>query len=172
MATPMETRRYTEADILALRPCYTAAQVRAAFGPDEALTLQQIADRRRVPAADRLWVLWRLLPADLRRVAVERIVARAVRRYALPEPSTRAWAERWLSGEDRTEAEALRAWAAARAAMAATARAAAALAAGVGGAEAERASAEEEAPWWAERDAERRRQLADIRAALREIDIR
>lgn len=113
--------RYTLADVRALRPCYDEAQLRRAFGraATRGLTALEISRKRSIPVADRLWVLWRVLPAPIRAAAVERTVARVVRAYALPHVSTRTWAERWLSGKDRTRTAARAAEAAARAAWAA-----------------------------------------------------
>lgn len=121
-----------------LHPCnqYPESRVRELWGGRESLTPLEILDLP-IPAADRVWVMCQpgVLPKEMREAAVSRIVTRAVRNYALPHPATSAWAEKWLSGGDRTieaAAEAARAaaeaaeraaWAARAAAQALAARA-------------------------------------------------
>ena len=55
-----------------------------------------------IPPKDRLWMLciaeWKSIGP-----VILAIVDRAVRTYSLPHSETRDWAERWLSGEDRSE---------------------------------------------------------------------
>jgi hypothetical protein len=138
--------------------CPEALEQRHALGPEAT----QIDWWRVCPRGD--WLIWQagrlpaerllaVLPALLR--AVNRIVDRAVRDHALPCAATREWAERWLSGEDRT-------WEGAEeAAMAAVAARAAEAA----------AWAAEEAAWAAEEAdeaSERARQAADVRAEIPE----
>ena len=147
-------------------------------------TPADVSRMRSVPSEDRIWVLLRpeVLGRDGLLRVVDAIADRAVRRHALHcgVGSVEAWARRWLSGEDRTEAAA---WAVADASPAdASARAAArvaalaARAAGLAaaparvawlaaGAAADAAWARVAAAWAAEavEDAERRWQLSLIR---------
>jgi hypothetical protein len=106
------------------RSCREALQEREKLGPDKKQSdWYLVCDR-----GD--WLLWqlnKLSPKIEARIkpnldkAIEVIVTRAVRKYALPEPSTHDWAEKWLNGEDRSRRAAARAaaWAAWAAAWAA-----------------------------------------------------
>lgn len=112
---------YTVDDVMARGPCWTRERVEEGFGGAQALSLPEMLRREDVPAADRVWLGLALRPDVAVRFAG--IVAdRAVRTYALPCQATAEWAERWLSGEDRSEAAAsAAAWSAADAAAAASA---------------------------------------------------
>lgn len=158
---------------------YTAALTELVQGRDE-WPLAEVLRRDDIPVADRIWLALQpgVLPDAMRVAVTEVVVARAVRTHALSHPATHDWAERWLSGVDRSakaanaanvkayaasweaswEATAYRAaaWAAANAADAAAAAARAARAAAMRAAM--RASSDE--------DAERQHQLNDILAAL------
>ena len=109
-------KAWTVRQIQAEGACYDAKRITTLWAGREALTLWEILDLD-IPAVDRLWVCWRpgaLTDAQFAAV-MERIVGRAVRQFALSEPSTHDWAQRWLDGdpEARTAAEAARvAWAA------------------------------------------------------------
>jgi hypothetical protein len=93
---------WTVDDVLALGPCYTEQQVRNGFGDCKTLTPREMLMLSRVPVKDRLWLAWRVLTTEERREALDRIITRAVRRCALPYEATSSWAERWLSGADRS----------------------------------------------------------------------
>jgi len=114
---------YTLADILALPHCYEdPTPIVDWFAGRETVTVADIAASP-FPLGDRLWALWRLHGPHIA-AAQAATVERAVRTHCLPCEATREWAERWLSGEDRTRASAARAAADARAAYAPAARAA------------------------------------------------
>ena len=111
---------WTVADARRHGACYDDAQLTALWAGRDVLTPEDIAALE-IPANDRVWALSRMLAGTAAgAVATERIVRRAVERYALPHPSTTKWASRWLDGTDRTEAAAA-AWADARAAALAAA---------------------------------------------------
>jgi hypothetical protein len=165
---------------------YCDARLKRLARGRKGLTGLEVSRMRSIPYEDRIWVLLRReVLGDALKGVVETIVARAVRRHALPCSTTREWARRWLSGEDRSEeaawaaaraaaAKEEAAWAAARAAAAraaawaawATAKQAALAAAARAAARAE-ARAEARAAAWA---AERQWQLGVIRRALRRME--
>jgi hypothetical protein len=161
--------------------CWEALEWRRGLGPEatqaDAWRLCQLGD----------WLIWQWgrLPVDAQhrtepamRRAVDRIVARAIRRGVRSlrgnrEPwarEWRAWARAWLDGSDRSEGAAWgEAWAA-EATEAATAAAAAAWGAAAWAAEAPEAAARA-AAWAAEAPeaaAERSLQARDIRAEIPE----
>ena len=118
-------KTYTVADILAMHPCsdYDEARITELWAGRESLSLPEILALD-IPAADRVWVVCHpgvLTAEQMEAWLVDRIITRAVRNHALPCPETRDWAEKWLSGEDRSQGSA---WAAADAARAAAADAA------------------------------------------------
>lgn len=108
--------------ILKHNPCddYPEARLRKLIG--EGLTLQQVA-RKRIPVEDKIWVFTRVLSDDVKQKWLDVIVERAIRRVLGKSGSDKweAWANKWLSGEDRSE---VAAWAAAEAASAAAVAAA------------------------------------------------
>ena len=110
----MKEKTWTVRQMQAEGACYDVATLRRLWAGRKALTLAQILELE-IPATDRLWVCWRpgaLTEAQCAAVQ-DVIVTRAVRTYALPEPSTAEWAQRWLEGTDRTAARAVwAAWAA------------------------------------------------------------
>jgi hypothetical protein len=117
-------KTWTVDEMVATGACYSRERIvvlwawREALSPRDILTLD-------IPAQDRLWVCWRqeaFTPAQHAAI-LDRIVRRAVKAFALPDPSTAAWARRWLDGDKgaRTSAEAAEAARAAGAAWAATA---------------------------------------------------
>jgi hypothetical protein len=124
-------KTWTVDEMVATGACYSRERIvvlwawREALSPRDILTLD-------IPAQDRLWVCWRqeaFTPAQHAAI-LDRIVRRAVKAFALPDPSTAAWARRWLDGDKgaRTSAEAAEAartaWAAEAVGSAAAARAA------------------------------------------------
>ena len=144
------TRRWTTEEILALKPCarWDRAAIDAILGPT-GLSLRAILTRDDVTVSDRLWVGWHLLSPDARRMALTTIVTRAVTTHARAcgVPSVEIWADRWLTGVNRTEAAAeVAAAEAARAVVAAWTAAAPAAA-------------------WAAEETELRAQLADMLVA-------
>jgi len=132
--------------VVAWKPCEDYSPDRIAeLVPKTGLTPVEVAALDSVPVEDRIWALLRseVLGGALEG-AVEAIVQRAIRRVLGHSgcPEWEEWAEKWLSGEDRTSAAYS---AAAYAAYSAAAYAADSAAA---------------------RAAERQQQLADIVAAL------
>lgn len=124
---------WSVADVLALQPCarYSESVLLDLWQGRDRLSITEVADLP-IPEPDRLWLICRA-PWPVIEPAITRIVTRAVRTHALPCDATRAWAELWLSGKDRS-AEAARAeaasaeaawaaWEAARATARATERA-------------------------------------------------
>jgi hypothetical protein len=172
--------------IIAWRPCrdYTdndnALLLRLAGGATE-WPLIDIMRRSDIPAADRVWIATQKnVLTDAQRTAwLDVVVTRAVRNHALGTLID-AWARRWLSGEDRSEASAetaralaAAAWASAEAEAAASdAEAAAAWAAKAAmWASAARAAKAADAAMWAAAAAEawaaeRQQQVADLIAVL------
>lgn len=146
-------------------------------------TPMEISRMRSIPTEDRIWVLLRpeVLGEHFKPVVYD-IVDYQVREQCLHcgIPAVEAWADRWLSGEDRTEssvwAAAWAAWGAARsteaalwsvwAAWSATRSAADA----VWAAEAAAMAAEAAADADAASDAERQRQLRIIIKHLKQMD--
>ena len=120
-------KRWTVDDMMALSPCYTRARVVELWGPRRGLTALDILDLD-IPAQDRLWALWRVLPETERAQAIDLTVERAVMTHcvACGVPAVEAWAQAWLSGEDRSATAASAATAANSAATAANSAASAA----------------------------------------------
>lgn len=172
--------RWTVDDVMDCVPCerYTREVVEGLWDGRESIGIAEVCDLD-IPTEDRVWLLCRA-PWDVIESTLESIVTRAVTTYALPCEVVRKWAERWLSGEDRSEASAEAAWCASGAASAASAAASAASAA------ARSASAEEWAvrckareaaratkwaawaAWAAGETREWLRQVEDFRALVRE----
>jgi hypothetical protein len=101
-------------------PAYTRERLEELAAGRESLTVLEILDLD-IPALDKLWaVLLReeVLGTELYRAFGHACADRVVERHALHcgIPEVEQWAARWLGGEDRTEAAAWDAWAAARAA--------------------------------------------------------
>jgi len=146
-------KSWTVAEMKAEGPCskYTINRLTELWAGRDQLTLLDICDLD-IPDADKMWCAFR--PAALteaqRSELLDRIVIRAVTNHALHcgVPEVEAWAQKWLSGEDRTAAAAY----AAAAADAAAAAADAAYAAAAADAAA----------------AERSQQVADLREVLEE----
>jgi len=99
----------TRDQILSWGPCcrelgekYDDKHLEALFAGREALTPEDTVALG-IPSADVVWV-WAspvALSPDVLRRWVEKTTERAIRLYAIPCAATRAWANRWLSGEDR-----------------------------------------------------------------------
>jgi len=155
-------KSWTVAEMKAEGPCskYTINRLTELWAGRDQLTLLDICDLD-IPDADKMWCAFR--PAALteaqRSELLDRIVIRAVTNHALHcgVPEVEAWAQKWLSGEDRTAAAAY----AAAAADAAAAAAAAAYAARAADAAYAAAAADAAA-------AERSQQVADLREVLEE----
>jgi hypothetical protein len=111
---------WTVSEMLENKPCedYPRERLVELWAGRERLSVLDILDLD-IPAADRVWAALQAGPHVP--VAVEAIVRRAVEAHALHcgIAEVEAWAARWLSGEDRSEAAA---WAA-RAVLAAGAAA-------------------------------------------------
>ena len=86
-------------------PCteYPEKRLKRLIG--KGLTLQQIA-RKRIPGKDKMWVFTRdgVLSEGMRKRWIEVIVERSIRHNLGKSGSGKwdVWAEKWLSGEDRT----------------------------------------------------------------------
>ncbi len=166
----MNMPTFTLDGVLEAKPCLTSSEVRELWGDRESAAALDVIDAEHVKEADRVWLLCKVkkaLPAEIRTRWINRTVTRAVTTHALPHPVTREWAERWLSGEDRSResvraaadaADAAAAWAA-ESAWAAAADAAWAAAAA---AESAWAAASAGAAWLQARDTEYQRQLDDL----------
>ena len=128
--------------------------------PSKEAELLDILRDVRIPEEDRVWLGCHALPWETIKPVVEGWVERAIRRClgksGIPEWET--WAEKWLSGEDRSW-RAAAAWAAEAGAGAARAWAAGAWAARAWAAEAAAWAAEAAA--WAARE-EEKKQLEEI----------
>ena len=154
---------------------YCNARLKRLARGRKGLTGLEVSRMRSIPYEDRIWALLRReVLGDALEGVVETIVARAVRRHALSCPATSEWARRWLSGEDRSEAEARAAWATEASPAAWPARAAARAAAWPARAAEAAAWAAEAVAWAAARAEanaaraeERQWQLGVIRRALR-----
>ena len=160
------TQPITEDFVNAQSPCkrYPPERVHELFAGRDVLPYDDVFTLD-IPAADKVWVfaLPGVLPDDVRERWREMFLTRAITNHALTCGAARveAWAQRWLSGEDRSrDAAHAAAHAAALAAAGAAARAAAWSAAG--------AAAQYAA--WAARDValdvEFAMQVEDLRAAL------
>jgi hypothetical protein len=151
---------------------HSDAALRLLF-PAGAATPLQVVQCRKLPKEDRIWVLLRaeVLGAQLPAV-VKAIVDPCVKKHCLKcgVPAVESWARGWLSGTDRHSRAAGEAWAEAGEAVAWVA---AAWAAAARAAAARAASAVASAAWAAGGDraaaAERQRQLAIIKQALKEV---
>lgn len=187
-------QHYTVRDILALGPCqpterdpdagYPEDKLQRLFGDRQSVTPLDICDDERVPINDRQWVLHRLLPEQIVHEAACRYAERALEREQARgcEPDPRSWAaigvkRLWLRGmipDDDLKA----AWAAACAAYRDAAESAdgaaesAACAAYRAAAWAPEAAAEAAgaATWGVAHTAERRWQLATLRAMIEEME--
>ncbi len=93
---------WTVEDVLALRPCedYDRERLTNLWDGRDALAIAEVCDLD-IPAEDRLWLLCKAPFASIE-PAITAIVTRAVTTHALGPHETRTWAEKWLSGEDRT----------------------------------------------------------------------
>ena len=95
--------------ILKHNPCddYPEARLRKLIG--NGLTLQQVS-RKRIPTDDKVWVFTRdgVLSDDVKQKWLDVIVERSIRRSLGKSGSDKweAWANKWLSGEDRSVAAA------------------------------------------------------------------
>ncbi len=153
-------------------PCYTKERLIELWAGRESLSVLDILDLD-IPATDRMWAV--LQAGDHVKPTVEVIVTRAVKTHALPCPTTAEWARKWLSGDDRTYAAdaavvavvAAAADADADAANAANAAANAAVAAAVAAAVV--AAAVAAVAVAAVANAERERQIADVRRIVLEL---
>ena len=131
----MTLRTWTVYEVVSAGACYEPERVVHLWAGRARLSYLEIMALD-IPAPDRLWVVWQ--DGELAPLVIERIVTRAVTTHALAcgDPVVEAWARRWLSGEDRTEAAArAAAWAAAWAAARAAREAAGAAARAAGAAE-------------------------------------
>ena len=153
--------------MLAEKPCdkYDRERIVKLCAGKPSLTLLEILDHPDIPDEDKVWVACRD-KNPTRHVAIEVIVTRCVTNHALHcgIPAVEAWAQKWLSGEDRSSRAA--AWASRVAAWPSRAAAEAALNV------ARSAWAAWNAAWnawaaWNELDEERSQQVQDFRDAVR-----
>lgn len=158
--------------MLAEKPCdkYDRERIAKLCAGKPSLTLLEILDHPDIPDEDKVWVACRD-KNPTRHVAIEVIVTRCVTNHALHcgIPAVEAWAQKWLSGEDRSSRAA--AWASRVAAW--PSRAAADAAWNVARAVRNAADAAWNAAWtaaraaWNEPDEERSQQVQDFRDAAR-----
>jgi hypothetical protein len=98
--------------MLAEKPCdkYDRERIVKLCAGKPSLTLLEILDHPDIPDEDKVWVACRD-KNPTRHVAIEVIVTRCVTNHALHcgIPAVEAWAQKWLSGEDRSSRAA--AWA-------------------------------------------------------------
>lgn len=89
--------------VIATRPCYTHARIEAWANGQTAMRLSEIMALGDVPASDRVWLAYHLDGWDWYG-ALTATVDRMVRTYAADcgIPAIELWAQRWLSGDDRT----------------------------------------------------------------------
>lgn len=85
--------------------CYTKAKLEALF--DRPHTLLEVLTRddgswAHVSPGDRIWVFWLAATEAQCKAVGDKIATRAVTNHALTHPVTKAWAKKWLSGEDRS----------------------------------------------------------------------
>ena len=159
---------WTVDEMLAEKPCdkYDRERIVKLCAGKPSLTLLEILDHPDIPDEDKVWVACRD-KNPTRHVAIEVIVTRCVTNHALHcgIPAVEAWAQKWLSGEDRSSraawnASRVAAWASRAAAEAAWNAARAAW------------NAAWSAAWnawaaWNELDEERSQQVQDFRDAAR-----
>jgi hypothetical protein len=79
---------------------YSDERLRRLWPGRESITPLELASDRRIPCADRVWVLVWVCPELAARFAND-VADRAVRRHCLGTVIDE-WARRWLSGEDRS----------------------------------------------------------------------
>lgn len=156
---------WTVDEMLAEEPCdrYDRERIAKLCAGKPSLTLLEILDHPDIPDEDKVWVACRD-KNPTRHVAIEVIVTRCVTNHALHcgIPAVEAWAQKWLSGEDRSSRAAV--WASRVAAWPSRAAAEAARNAA--------ARAAWNAAWnawvaWNEPDEERSQQVQDFRDAAR-----
>ncbi len=100
-------KTWTVQEMIAERPCkeYTEARLLELWAGRGALAVNDILNLD-IPAADKVWVLCRpdVMTPEQRARWLGTIVERAIRRVLGKSnvPKWERWAERWLSGEDRT----------------------------------------------------------------------
>jgi hypothetical protein len=90
--------------MLAENPCekYTRERLEKLMAGRERISLLEVFDLD-IPNEDKVWVACRPDAfAGQFECIVEKIVRPCVEKYALTHPATKEWAEKWLSGEDRT----------------------------------------------------------------------
>jgi len=96
--------------------CYSTEELKSIFGNKKYFTPIEVARKRSVSIEDRIWVLLRpeILGVDLPLV-MDEIVGYVVKKNCLKcgVAEVEKWAEKWLSGEDRSYDSAYSAWSAA-----------------------------------------------------------
>ena len=96
---------WTVDEMLAEKPCdkYDRERIVKLCAGKPSLTLLEILDHPDIPDEDKVWVACRD-KNPTRHVAIEVIVTRCVTNHALHcgIPAVEAWAQKWLSGEDRS----------------------------------------------------------------------
>ena len=114
-------KTWTVDEMMEEKPCakYTEKVIKNLWAGREQLSLIDILALD-IPSADRMWAVWRqdTLTKDQEKSLLDKIVTRAVTNHALncKIKAVEKWAQKWLSGEDRSqEADWAAAWAANRA---------------------------------------------------------
>ncbi len=90
-------------DIMERHPCgeYPRSRIEELWQHKNSLTALEISHLD-IPDKDILWALFRVAGTVVSRQVANMAADRVVRAYALPESSTHDWAQKWLSGEDRS----------------------------------------------------------------------
>ena len=96
-------KSWTLEEMLAERPCsdYTVARMSELLAGRESLSLLEILNLD-IPDTDKIWVACRPGAFAEQSEWIDGMVERAIRKCAVTEPSTKEWAERWLSKMDKT----------------------------------------------------------------------
>jgi hypothetical protein len=98
-------KTFTVTEMMTLRPCpdYTRARVAKLWGGKESLTLLEFLHLA-IPARDKIWVVCQpgVLTSNQMDKWLEKIAARTTTTNAKAHPMAQEWAEKWLSGDDRS----------------------------------------------------------------------
>ena len=112
---------WTVADVVAEHPCLDKATICGHFAGRSSLTMEDILALPTLNDEYKVWMACRrgALSDSMYAAWQAAVLTRVITTYALPHPSTHAWAVQWLDGTDRTAASAAEAAGAAGAACAA-----------------------------------------------------
>jgi len=94
--------RWTVADAVESDSCYAKLHILELWAGRESLSVLEVLDLD-IPVEDRMWAASRMIHGHpVGEIARILTLTRVIMAYALPYESTREWAKLWLSGEDRT----------------------------------------------------------------------